>query len=378
MTFYTAREDALTSRFERLVAGWTGPGPAPRHRGGPEGHVFLWDDLAVRFHPMPAEEVPGHLADFVAFVRSIGAEASLEERVRATRQVVGTVIEPGLDAEGRAEALCVGLAEALEPLVVLPDGVYDAAFEPLLAFGAPGDGGSGEGGSGEGGAEAAPREVEGAETASPEAIERKARSMARLRAEGVPVLEALPCIEAKDQARIRSREEIVERAIALLLVALRGEGLEVGPLRGLVEEWGAELSPAEAAFVAEDAPSDRTRVQFAWRYEGLGVMLWALGHLSDEELGDPRSIVDVPAIVKRMMELGPAGFRAAGERRSAASILDAADLAYRYDWAVVDARVHGRRAPAGLDPGVVYERHYALNWLIGYQGQAWDEVTTDT
>ena len=45
MTFYTAREDALTSRFERLVAGWTGPGPAPRHRGGPEGHVFLWDDL---------------------------------------------------------------------------------------------------------------------------------------------------------------------------------------------------------------------------------------------------------------------------------------------------------------------------------------------
>ena len=58
-----------------------------------------------------------------------------------------------------------------------------------------------------------------------------------------------------------------------------------------------QLSPAEAAFVAEDAPSDRTRVQFAWRYEGLGVMLWALGHLSDEELGDPRSIVDVPAIV---------------------------------------------------------------------------------
>ena len=29
-------------------------------------------------------------------------------------------------------------------------------------------------------------------------------------------------------------------------------------------------------------------------------------------------------------------------------------------------------------PSVVYERHYALNWLIGYCDQSWDEVTTDT
>jgi uncharacterized protein DUF4272 len=31
-----------------------------------------------------------------------------------------------------------------------------------------------------------------------------------------------------------------------------------------------------------------------------------------------------------------------------------------------------------LDSGVVYERHYALNWLIGYMGREWDDVTTDT
>jgi len=24
------------------------------------------------------------------------------------------------------------------------------------------------------------------------------------------------------------------------------------------------------------------------------------------------------------------------------------------------------------------ERHQALNWLIGYQGQAWDDITLDT
>jgi hypothetical protein len=28
--------------------------------------------------------------------------------------------------------------------------------------------------------------------------------------------------------------------------------------------------------------------------------------------------------------------------------------------------------------GVVQERHYGLNWLIGYRGQKWDDITTDT
>jgi len=26
----------------------------------------------------------------------------------------------------------------------------------------------------------------------------------------------------------------------------------------------------------------------------------------------------------------------------------------------------------------VVERHPALNWLLGYQGQEWDDVSTDT
>jgi hypothetical protein len=29
-------------------------------------------------------------------------------------------------------------------------------------------------------------------------------------------------------------------------------------------------------------------------------------------------------------------------------------------------------------PGVIEERHYALNWLIGYFNQDWDDVATDT
>ena len=64
--------------------------------------------------------------------------------------------------------------------------------------------------------------------------------------------------------------------------------------------------------------------------------------------------------------------------RPLSDILDQADLIYRYHWAVVDARINGQDAPAGLNSGVVLERHYALNWLIGYFDQAWDDISTDT
>jgi hypothetical protein len=64
--------------------------------------------------------------------------------------------------------------------------------------------------------------------------------------------------------------------------------------------------------------------------------------------------------------------------RGKMEILDEADLIYRYHWATRGAELKGKSPPAGLDPGVVYERHYALNWLIGYMGQEWDDVSTDT
>ena len=64
--------------------------------------------------------------------------------------------------------------------------------------------------------------------------------------------------------------------------------------------------------------------------------------------------------------------------RSKSQILDEADLIFRYNWACVDARIKNLNMPSGLDAGVVYERHRALNWLIRYMDQEWDEITTDT
>ena len=58
--------------------------------------------------------------------------------------------------------------------------------------------------------------------------------------------------------------------------------------------------------------------------------------------------------------------------------MDQADLIYRMHWALRQAQIEGEAPPAGMVWDVVFERHYALNWLIGYMDQPWDEVSTDT
>ncbi len=210
-----------------------------------------------------------------------------------------------------------------------------------------------------------------------EALDRKARSIARLQREGIKTASTLPVIATVAEAKIRSADAVVDRAVALMLVAVKGEGLEQEHVVRHRDKFGAAafFSPAERAFVANLDPSPADRAKFGWRYEDLAVMLWALGF--DDELPRPDQIVDAGRIVKLILDKGPEKFRQQARVRSASELLDAADQIYRYDWACVDARANGAPAPS-VNCEIVVERHHALNWLIGYQGQDWDDVSTDT
>jgi len=211
-----------------------------------------------------------------------------------------------------------------------------------------------------------------------EARKRKERSEAVLRAEGVPINPHLPVIEIEAESRRRTREEIAVRALALLVVAVKGEGLEQEIVEEIVTAYGLapSLTPNERAFVQNRSPSKHDRAQFSWRYEAAWTLLWALGYV--ETLGKPAVICDVVRAVRLMKVRTRQQFIDQARLRPMSEILDQADLIYRYDWAVVDARLKGQPPPAQLDPGVTMERHYALNWLIGYQDQDWDDISTDT
>jgi hypothetical protein len=212
---------------------------------------------------------------------------------------------------------------------------------------------------------------------STEAVDRKFRSESILQAEGVPFFAALPVIETAAEALKRSKEEVALRALCLLFVAAKGEGIEEEILEQVLEsyELRPHLTPKELRFVLDKSPSQHDRIQFTWRYEAAWTLLWALGFVA--ELGKPVEVCDVKFAVGTMIETTTSHFIKESELRPIADILDQADLIYRYHWAVRNARIKGQQIPAALDPSVTEERHYALNWLIGTE-QAWDDVATHT
>jgi uncharacterized protein DUF4272 len=66
---------------------------------------------------------------------------------------------------------------------------------------------------------------------SAEALDRKTRSVARLKAEDVPTIDWLPVIETVAEARLRSSDEIARRALALVVVASKAEGADQALVR---------------------------------------------------------------------------------------------------------------------------------------------------
>ncbi|MDR2874521.1 MAG: DUF4272 domain-containing protein [Methylobacillus sp.] len=205
---------------------------------------------------------------------------------------------------------------------------------------------------------------------------RKAWAEELLTERGIRVNPHLPCVESEAEITLRSPREVAERLLALTLVAVKGEGLEHDNMLQIVADYNAMdlFSPKERAFIENPDPDMNDRVQFSWRYEAAWVMFWALKFV-DSPLDFAENICDVPllcATVRDTADLAINGMQSAND------ILNETDLIYRCHWAVRQASLDGEPPPEGLNPGVVMERHQALNWLVRYDDADWDDVGTDT
>lgn len=208
------------------------------------------------------------------------------------------------------------------------------------------------------------------------ALARKAATEAALAARGISLPETLPPLVCEDELTLRTRDEVIERARALLLVALRAESVASGeamPVETLLSKMPLAddaLSAKEQVFLAQEAPAQQECAQFIWRYEALLVLEWALGLVG--ELAYPSAPAEAADIVARLIEMrGP-------QLRSAGQILDALDLHYRLHWHVRQTRLKTKGEAKGVDADVVMERHHTLNWLVRFQHAPWDEVDTPT
>ncbi|RZL31795.1 MAG: DUF4272 domain-containing protein [Pedobacter sp.] len=194
----------------------------------------------------------------------------------------------------------------------------------------------------------------------------------------IPVLDNLPSIESEKTVQIRTKEEIVERALALAYLGIKSEGAEKEDLDKFEQRYQITnlFTKKEKEFVLSDSPTEQQKVDANWRYESLHVLLWSLGYI--DRLAYPDTICNVADDIEIIATQTREQFLNGAKLRTKKEILDQADLTYRLNWAVVNARVKGQETPARLDPSIVYERHYALNWLINYMKADWDNVSTDT
>jgi hypothetical protein len=193
----------------------------------------------------------------------------------------------------------------------------------------------------------------------------------------------LPPVVGESEVTPRAASDVANRALALFAVALRGESLNTpgheiptSELRKRLPLSFSALTPKELRFLESPSPEKQDVVNAVWRYEALYLLLWALGLF--DELALPTRICDVPAVARLMFEADASNFVARAALRPVRDLLDALDQHFRLHWVTRQAGLDRRAPLAGLEPGVVAERHHALNWLVRFEDAEWDDVDTPT
>lgn len=213
--------------------------------------------------------------------------------------------------------------------------------------------------------------------ATPDQEERKKRSLQFLQQKGIMINAHLPFTEAEAAVDLRTKQEVIERIYALALIAAMGEGVPREQLDRVKNTLFIDgLSPYETHLYEKGNLSDTEKTNATWRYESLNALMWAVGYV--DPLVYPDTICDVPTIVGLILNQPRQQFEAGATLKNKSEILDELDKTYRMSWACVQGRITGKEPGGGIHGGIVYERHYALNWLTRYQDLEWDDVSTDT
>jgi hypothetical protein len=180
---------------------------------------------------------------------------------------------------------------------------------------------------------------------------------------------------------VRSAEDVSWRALALFSAV----GLALGAERPAVLAWllkndlRAKLAPSEAAFIDTPAPSRKQTIHASWLSERLIMLLWSLGLVDQLPPADEQcDTIIFQKMLPPFASISVEEFVDAARLRPDAELIAMAEATLQLHWAARDARLNGVAPRSPVDIEVIQERHHAINWVIGYDGSPWDEVTTDT
>lgn len=179
---------------------------------------------------------------------------------------------------------------------------------------------------------------------------------------GYPTNPNLPLLDKP--AHSRPEDEVFGRMMCVFITSACAYGVNKADGLGWLEREGfsAAMTPQELEFLeAEEADG----TLFQNRVEALYVLAWSLGYvrrLNYSERSDDDFVHLFPNV-----KTGQTAtlMRAKAKPRSIGQVFSNLDLAFCLDWAIEDAKKNQRRIPGEVHPTVIYQRHWALEWLLG-------------
>lgn len=198
------------------------------------------------------------------------------------------------------------------------------------------------------------------------------------------------------EEQIRSAVDVARRCVVLHGIIAAGHGVPREKIVTWLRHNGLWdfVSPEESAFFLAEQPTQQQMINATWRAEALFPLLWSLDLMPD--LPGLQKLCDVQLIQQILPPLFEpvAGFISSVHLRDESEIRAANEKIYDIHWQVRDAQLKGKPTQAGnlarmatsgggspvesYNSGAIQERHHAFNWLIGYGGQDWDDISTDT
>lgn len=195
---------------------------------------------------------------------------------------------------------------------------------------------------------------------------------------GLCVTVNVPPVDDFCEPHKRTAEEVATRAIVLHCVAAVGYDVDPEPVIEWLKDqslWD-KVSPREQAFLTAAETTEKECSDARWRQEALWALLWAIGKI--ESLGLPTQTCDTGQLMDEIMPaLGEStdSFIRSAELRPPSELLAEDDRVYNLHCYARQAHRAGAM-PVDLIYDVLFQRHYAFEWLSGEVD--WNHVTTDT
>lgn len=178
----------------------------------------------------------------------------------------------------------------------------------------------------------------------------------------------------------RTASQVATRCVMLYAMFCAGNGDERQPIVSWLQQqnlWESACDP-EQAFLLADNPDEQQNIDATWQVEDLDLLLWALGKI--ESVDNLNECCDIEAIKSVCsFYLGDtAAFIESAKLRPEEEIEAVEEMIYDAHWQVNEALQSETEITDDLNPDVINERHLAVNWLMGYSGLKWDDVSIGT